>query len=93
MSVVGPEGASKPQYFTDPGVDALYQMVLVLGEELACAQEQIHALVQILASGETPTPAALDEFKPDATYDQARAAYVQRLLDPLKGLVERETRG
>ena len=91
MSVAGPMGANKPQYFEDPGLDALYQMVLVLGEELAAVQEQIHALVELQASGKAVDAAALNAFKPDEAFDETRKKYVERLLEPLKDLIERET--
>ncbi len=91
MSVTGPVGAEKPQYFDDPATDALYQMVLVLGEELAAVREQVHAIVELQASGKTVDAAALDAFQPDAAFDEKRQKYVERLLDPLKDLIERET--
>jgi hypothetical protein len=91
MSVAGPSGAKKPQYFEDPAMDALYQMVLVLSEELAAVREQVHAIVELHASGKTVNAAALDAFKPNAAFDQTRLKYVERLLEPLKDLIERET--
>ena len=44
----GAQPADKPIYFEDPAIQALYQMVLVLGEELAATREQLHALIALV---------------------------------------------
>ena len=91
MSIKGPDRGAKPQYFDDPALDCLYQMVLVLGEELAALREQLDAMTAIHEQGETPTAAALDDFDPGERYEEIRQAFVDRLLEPLQDLVERET--
>mgnify|MGYP003350276061 CR=1 FL=1 len=37
---LGAQPSDKPAYFEDPAMQALYQMVLILGEELAATREQ-----------------------------------------------------
>ena len=91
MSVKGPERGAKPQYFKDPALDSLYQMVLVLGEEVAAMREQLDAMTAIHGQGGTPTAAALDDFDPGERYAEIRQAFVERLLEPLEDLIERET--
>lgn len=87
MTVKGPSGATKPQYFEDPAVDALYQMVLILGEELAAAREQIHALTQLSDDGLLEK---MDAFEPGSAFINDRSAFVERLLQPLQELVDTE---
>ncbi len=91
MSVEGPERGKKPQYFEDPALDCLYQMVLVLGEELAALREQLDAMLAIHEQGGVPTAAAVDEFDPGEKYEDVRRAFVERLLEPLQDLIERES--
>jgi hypothetical protein len=88
VTVKGPSGAAKPQYFEDPAVDALYQMVLILGEELAGAREQIHALTQLLDDDDLVHK--MDAFEPGSEFVNERSAFVDRLLRPLQELVDKE---
>ncbi len=90
MSIQGPDRGQKPQYFDDPALDCLYQMVLVLGEELAALREQVDAIVALNDRGELPTSAALDAFDPAEKYEDVRRTFVKRLLEPLEELIERE---
>lgn len=91
MIVKGPDGANKPQYFDDPAIDSLYQMVLILGEELAAAREQIHTLTQLLDDKDLLS--RMDAYEPDAAFIDERRAFVDRLLQPLTALVETEKSG
>ena len=65
----GAKPALKPNYFDDPAVQALYQMVLVLGEELAATREQLHALIALAEQGDIPTAEAIEAFVPEASFD------------------------
>ena len=56
----GAQPAKKPVYFDDPAVQALYQMVLILGEELAATREQLHALIALCDEGQLPSAQALE---------------------------------
>lgn len=88
----GAQPAEKPVYFDDPAIQALYQMVLILGEELAATREQLHALIALCESGAVPTADALDAFIPDESFDLERADWVARLLEPLEQIAEARKR-
>jgi hypothetical protein len=80
----GAQPSDKPAYFEDPAMQALYQMVLILGEELAATREQLHALVALCEEGAVPSAEALEAFVPDEQFDLERADWVSRLLEPLE---------
>ena len=80
----GAQPADKPIYFDDPALQTLYQMVLVLGEELAATREQLHALIALSEKGVVPTAEAIESFLPDDQFDAERADWVARLLEPLE---------
>jgi len=80
----GAQPADKPAYFEDPAMQALYQMVLILGEELAATREQLHALIALCEEGAVPSAEALEAFVPDEQFDLERADWVSRLLEPLE---------
>ena len=80
----GAQPADKPIYFDDPALQTLYQMVLVLGEELAATREQLHALIALSEKGVVPTAEAIESFLPDDQFDVERADWVARLLEPLE---------
>ena len=80
----GAQPADKPIYFDDPALQTLYQMVLVLGEELAATREQLHALIALSEKGVVPTAEAIESFLPEDQFDAERADWVARLLEPLE---------
>ena len=80
----GAQPADKPIYFDDPAIQTLYQMVLILGEELAATREQLHALIALSEKGVVPTAEAIESFLPDDQFDAERADWVARLLEPLE---------
>ncbi|MAC37729.1 MAG: hypothetical protein CME47_09615 [Halieaceae bacterium] len=82
----GAQPTDKPVYFEDPAVQALYQMVLILGEELAATREQLHALISLCEQGKVPSAEALEAFVPEEHFDLDRAEWVSRLLEPLQHL-------
>ena len=80
----GAQPSDKPAYFEDPAMQALYQMVLILGEELAATREQLHALIALCEEGAVPSAEALEAFVPDEQFDLERADWVSGLLEPLE---------
>ena len=84
----GAQPAPKPNYFDDPAVQALYQMVLVLGEELAATREQLHALIALAEQGDITTAEAIEAYVPEASYDLERADWVARLLETLEQITQ-----
>ena len=91
MSTQGPERAGKPQYFDDPALDALYQMVLVLGEEIAALREQVDTMLALHDAGKVPTGGEMDGHDLGEAYDTVRKRFVERLLEPLQDLADDET--
>ena len=87
---LSPSAAPKPQYFNDPAVDALYQIVLVLEEEVFTLRERLDSVITLHDQGQVPTTSALDALDTDAIFASRREALVERLLEPLKDLIERE---
>ena len=90
---LSPRAAPKPQYFKDPAVDALYQMVLMLEEEVFTLRERLDAVIALHDQGQLPTNSALDAMDTDAIFAARREALVERLLEPLKDLIERKDPG
>ena len=90
---LSPRAAPKPQYFEDPAVDALYQMVLVLEEEVFTLRERLDSVIALHDQGQLPTTSALDALDTDAIFAARHEALVERLLEPLKDLIEREDPG
>jgi len=82
----GAQPADKPAYFDDPAMQALYQMVLILGEELAATREQLHALIALCEQGKVPSAEEIESFIPDESFDVERREWVARLLEPLDQL-------
>jgi hypothetical protein len=92
MGVKGPQRAPAPQYFSDPGLDALYQMMLVLAEEVAVLRERVDAALAVQQEGEMATRERVDARDLGDAYDPVRKDFVQRLLEPLEDLAERESK-
>jgi hypothetical protein len=89
--IQNPQAASKPQYFNDPAVDALYQMVLVLAEEVFTLRKRLDAVVTLHDQGRQSTTAALDALDTDSMFAARRQVFVERLLEPLHELIKRES--
>jgi hypothetical protein len=87
---LSPGAAPKPQYFKDPAVDALYQIVLVLEEEVFTLRERLDSVIALHDDGQLPTTSALDGLDTDAIFASRREALVERFLEPLKELIARE---
>ncbi|PON16022.1 hypothetical protein C2W62_20670 [Candidatus Entotheonella serta] len=85
-----PQAAPKPQYFNDSAVDALYQMVLVLAEEVFTLRDKLDAVVTLHDQGRPVTSAELDALDTDVRFAARRQAFVERLLEPLHDLMQRE---
>jgi hypothetical protein len=90
---LNPQAAPKPQYFNDPAIDALYQMVLVLAEEVFTLREKLDAVVTLHDQGRTATTSELDALDTDAIFEARRQAFVERLLEPFEELLKREGNG
>ena len=90
MTNAAPQPASKPQYFEDPATDALYQMVLILAEEVAVLREIVDTGFDLQTRGKPPSVENLASHVPTEDYDETRAAFVRRLLAPVEALMQAE---
>ena len=90
MKVPGPERGAAPQHFSDPGLDALYQVVLVLAEELSVLRERVDSLLAAQSEGEAATAERVAALELGPEYDRVRQDFVRRLLEPLQDMAERE---
>ena len=73
----------RPQYFHDPAVDKIHQMVLVLIEELSVTRDRLDAVERILEQREVMKVSDVDAFIPDEAAEGERAArrqdYIRRV--------------
>ena len=85
----GPEIAKvakgkRPQYFSDPAIDKLLNMVLTLAGELSVTRDRLDTLERLLEQHGVVDQASVDAFKPDeqaaAQRSQRRAAYLERVM-------------
>ncbi len=73
----------RPQYFHDPAVDKIHQMVLVLIEELSVTRDRLDAVERILEQRNVMTAREVDAYIPDELAESERAArrreYIRRV--------------
>lgn len=75
--VKGPQ----PRFFDDPGVDALYGIVLALTAELAAALERIRSLEQVLQATGALRAGQIEALRFDEGELQARIAAHEALIE------------
>ena len=88
----------RPQVFSDPAIDQLYDGYVTLGTELSVAFDRIDTLERLLQERLGMTRAEIDGYQPseavDAERQARRAELAQRLLRPFREFRdERITRG
>lgn len=73
----------RPQYFHDPAVDKIHQMVLVLIEELSVTRDRLDAVERILEQRDVLKASDVDSFIPDEDAEGERAErrrdYIRRV--------------
>ena len=73
----------RPQYFHDPAVDKIHQMVLVLIEELSVTRDRLDAVERILEQRDVMKVSDVDSFIPDEAAEDERATrrkeYIRRV--------------
>ena len=67
-------------------------MMLVLAEEVAVLRERVDAALAVQQEGEMATCERVDALDLGDAYDPVRKDFVQRLLEPLEDLAERESK-
>ncbi len=88
----------RPQVFSDPAIDQLYDGYVILGTELAVAFDRIDTLERLLQERLGVSRAEIDGYQPSESVDAARqtrrAELAQRLLRPFREFRDdRITRG
>ena len=88
----------RPQVFSDPAIDQLYDGYVILGTELAVAFDRIDTLERLLQDRLGMTREEIEGYQPseavDAERQSRRAELAQRLLRPFREFRdERITRG
>jgi hypothetical protein len=87
MTVQNPVRASAPQFLPDASQDVLWDVVLALVTELNVTRARVDTLERLLAERGTVAANAVDNWKPDAATETARAhdtqAYMQRIFGAL----------
>ncbi len=73
----------RPQYFHDPAVDKIHQMVLVLIEELSVTRDRLDAVERILEQRDVMKVSDVNSFIPDEAAESERAErrqdYIRRV--------------
>jgi len=74
----------RPHFFSDPGIDQLYSIVLELSAELSVALDRIDTLEHLLDERDVATLGEIQDYQPtdavDAERAQARERYLQRIF-------------
>ena len=83
----------RPQYFHDPSVDRLLQMVLELSAEMWAVKDWQFTVTQLLAQKGVVTQADIDAFQPTpdaaAALSTKREQFVARMMSHISGKTEK----
>ena len=85
----------RPQYFEDPAVDHLHNMILSLVEELSVTRDRADALERLLEQSGVLNSIQLDQYQTDEVAaierQERRERYIARVLKTFSDQAERET--
>ena len=85
----------RPQYFDDPAVDHLHNMILSLVEELSVTRDRADTLERLLEQSGVLHSTQLDEYEADdiaaAERQERRERYIARIMKTFSDEAERET--
>ena len=85
----------RPQYFDDPAVDHLHNMILSLVEELSVTRDRADALERLLEQSGVLNSIQLDQYQADEVAaierQERRERYIARVLKTFSDQAERET--
>ena len=80
---------SNPHYFSDPMIDRLLEIVLLMGAEIWTLRHRQAVTERLLASGKTVTPDLIETFQPDEemkeAIEQERQDLIKRMFASLAG--------
>jgi hypothetical protein len=85
----------RPQYFEDPAVDHLHNMILSLVEELSVTRDRADALERLLEQSGVLNSIQLDQYQADEVAaierQERRERYIARVLKTFSDQAERES--
>lgn len=74
---------SNPQYFSDPMIDKLLEIVMLIGGEVWSARDRQMVMEHLLATQGRVTPDLIETFKPDDAFqyncEQQRIQFINRI--------------
>lgn len=74
----------RPQFFDDPAIDQMMTFLVELTTEVAVLRERLDTVEQLLDTQGSVTREAIENFRPAAALDSARAAwrdaYIKRVF-------------
>lgn len=80
---------SNPQFFSDPMIDKLLEIVLLLGGEMWTVRDRQQVMEHLLATQGRVTPDLIETFKPDQEFEDRgeaqRLQFIQRIYGCLYG--------
>lgn len=80
---------TNPHYFSDPMVDRLLDIVLMMGAEIWTLRHRQAITEQLMASGKTVTPDMIETFEPDQDFksdmEAERQELIKRMFSSLAG--------
>ena len=80
---------SNPQYFSDPMIDKLLEIVLLMGGEIWTVHDRQMVMEHLLATQGRVTPDLIETFKPDEAFqgkcEQQRIEFINRIYGCLYG--------
>lgn len=78
---------TQPQFFKDPMIDKLLEIVLLIGGEIWTNRDRQMVMEHLLATGGVVTPDLIETFKPDEKFEknseELRLQFVNRLYGSL----------
>lgn len=80
----------RPRYFEDPAVDKVLAITLALAGEVAVLRERIDSIERLSAAGVTPSPQAVDAYRPNAEVRAAREQWRDGFLEQVLRIVHQE---
>jgi hypothetical protein len=78
---------TEPQYFKDPMVDRLLEVVMMLGGEFWVMRDRMMVLERLLATEGRVTPDLIETFKPDDTFSKALAQQREQFIRRVFGVL------
>ena len=85
----------RPQYFQDPAVDHLHNMILSLVEELSVTRDRADALERLLEQSGVLNSTQLDQYQANdvaaAERQERRERFIARVFKTFADQAERET--